>query len=255
MQMTETKKQQNYLKVRSHIIIATNSCHVNITKNKSTFSLNKGEYYFIEKDSAVTIEIIKIRAEEIPDFIELSQQDINDIIKIMRPFYYKLENLTKPDEHVFIIEIDSLSKELFKAIKKTSCSRLKLYKLACLFSKSQKPQLLFNSLVMSAAVSFSEKVRRLIETNTSIKWTLSLIAKEFHLSEIAIRKKLSGENTTFYQILLEVRMEKAAMLILKNIHQIGSISSMVGISSPSHFIKTFQLYYGVTPKQFLMRHR
>ncbi|HDL8079836.1 TPA: AraC family transcriptional regulator, partial [Yersinia enterocolitica] len=91
--MTETKKQQNYLKVRSHIIIATNSCHVNITKNKSTFSLNKGEYYFIEKDSAVTIEIIKIRAEEIPDFIELSQQDINDIIKIMRPFYYKLENL------------------------------------------------------------------------------------------------------------------------------------------------------------------
>ncbi len=62
MQMTETKKQQNYLKVRSHIIIATNSCHVNITKNKSTFSLNKGEYYFIEKDSAVTIEIIKIRA-------------------------------------------------------------------------------------------------------------------------------------------------------------------------------------------------
>lgn len=255
MQMTENKRQLNLFKIHNHAIIATNNCQVNITTNEYTFRLNKGEYYFIIKNNELTIEITKTGVDILPELIELSQQDINDIIRIMHPFYYKWENLTKKVEYVFQIEIDSLSKELLNAIKKTNYTTpLKLYTLACLLLKSKKTQLLFNSLIMSTAISFSEKVRKLIENDTSIKWTLSLVAKEFHLSEIAIRKKLKGENTTFYQILLDVRMEKSAMLILEKKHRIGSISSMVGVSNLSYFIKIFHKYYGVTPKKFLMRY-
>ncbi|EEW4062217.1 helix-turn-helix transcriptional regulator, partial [Escherichia coli] len=126
---------------------------------------------------------------------------------------------------------------------------------ACFLSKGQDPQRIFDALITSTTNLFSDRIRRIIELDTSKKWKLSTIAKEICLSEISIRKKLSAENTSFCQILLEVRMKKAAMLILRNELQMSKISCMVGISSVSHFIKVFNLYYGLTPKKFLTRQK
>ncbi|HHL9086392.1 helix-turn-helix transcriptional regulator [Escherichia coli] len=217
--------------------------------------INNNEHYLIEKNNIMTVERMKSLSASTPEYIELSQEEVNDIIKIMSPLYCKHERPEKIYENVFSIESDALSKELFDAIKKTKNYRLKIYKLACLLSKAKNPQGLFNSLFISTAVLFSDKVRKVIESDISKKWKLSSIAAEFHLSEIAIRKKLSSEKTTFYRILLDVRMEKAAILIMKNEFQIRNVSNMVGISSPSHFIKKFQSYYGLTPKKFIMLHR
>lgn len=251
--MPETKR--NYIRIRNHIIMAPNSCFVNIIKNEQTIILEKEKYHFLAKDHTVIIEVRRIPIDEQLNFIELSQQEVNDMIKIMSPLYYNSNSLKKTDEYVFSIEPDDLSKELFNAIKKTNNYQQRLYKLVCLVSRAHKAKLLFNSLVMSTTVFFSGKVRNLIENDISKKWTLSSVAKEFNLSEIAVRKKLSRENTSFYRILLDVRMEKAAMLILKNEFHIRRVSDMVGISSPSYFIKTFQLYHGVTPKKFLLQNK
>ncbi|HAX5205195.1 TPA: helix-turn-helix transcriptional regulator [Escherichia coli] len=253
--MTETNNKKSYLRVRNHIIMAPNSYYVNIIKNEHTITLNNEKYHFLSKDYEVIIEVIKKPMDEPINFIELSQQEINDMIKIMSPLYYNSDSLKKTDEHVFSIEPDALSKELFNAIKKTNSYQQRLYKLVCLVSRTHKAKLIFNSLVMSTTALFSGKVRNLIENDISKKWTLSSVAKEFNLSEIAVRKKLSRENTSFYRILLDVRMEKAAMLILKNEFHIRRVSDMVGISSPSYFIKTFQLYHGLTPKKFLMQNK
>ncbi|HBA8925294.1 TPA: helix-turn-helix transcriptional regulator, partial [Escherichia coli] len=187
---------------------------------------------------------------------------LNNIIKIMSHFYYEGELKNKrhtqhntDDYALCAIETDALSNELFRTIKTTSNYRIKLYSLACFLSKAKNPQHLFNSLIISTTTLFSDKIRRIIERDTSKKWNLSDIAKECYLSEISIRKKLSAENTSFYQILLDVRMKKAAMLILRNELQISNIPYMIGISSVSHFIKIFNLYYGLTPKNFLIKHK
>ncbi len=71
----------------------------------------------------------------------------------------------------------------------------------------------------------------------------------FNVSEITIRKRLESENTNFNQILMQLRMSKAALLLLKT-HTRYPISNMIGISSASYFIRVFNKHYGVTPKQF-----
>lgn len=248
------KKKVNSIEC-DYIIIATNNDNINININKYSLNLDKETFYFLGNNHRLIINTIKFLDDIYPslELIELNQQDINDVIKIMTPLHYKQKELTKPNKQIFTIKVDNLSKELFDAIKRTSDRQLKSYMLACFLSKSQASQDLFNSLIMSGCVLFSDTVQRIIESNISKKWKLSLIAKELHLSEIAIRKKLSRENTNFNKILLDIRMNKAAILILKNERSISFISKFVGISSPSHFIKIFQLYYGVTPKKFLQK--
>ncbi|MCR6171709.1 helix-turn-helix transcriptional regulator, partial [Escherichia coli] len=67
--------------------------------------------------------------------------------------------------------------------------------------------------------------------------------------------RLNAEQTTFYQILLERRMNKAIQLLFDNELQVDMIAKKVGFSSVSYFIKTFKKHFGVTPKSFLMYFR
>ena len=90
----------------------------------------------------------------------------------------------------------------------------------------------------------------MILKDISKKWKLSDIADELNMSEISVRKKLDIEESNFNQLLLDARMNKAIKYLIKNTHQINIISSLVGYSSISYFIKTFKEYYGITPKQF-----
>ncbi|HCS0032305.1 TPA: helix-turn-helix transcriptional regulator, partial [Escherichia coli] len=89
----------------------------------------------------------------------------------------------------------------------------------------------------------------------SKRWRLERVAEIFNVSEISIRKRLNAEQTTFYQILLERRMNKAIQLLFDNELQVDMIAKKVGFSSVSYFIKTFKKHFGVTPKSFLMYFR
>ena len=87
-------------------------------------------------------------------------------------------------------------------------------------------------------------------TDTSRKWKLSDFSEIFHISEISIRKRLELEKVNFNKLVLEVRMNCAAKLIIRSEQQISMIANSVGYASVSYFIKTFKEYYGITPKQF-----
>ncbi|EPO1627469.1 AraC family invasion system transcriptional regulator VirF, partial [Shigella sonnei] len=75
-----------------------------------------------------------------------------------------------------------------------------------------------------------------------------------NLSEIAVRKRLESEKLTFQQILLDIRMHHAAKLLLNSQSYINDVSRLIGISSPSYFIRKFNEYYGITPKKFYLYH-
>ena len=260
MNMTEIKNQEN-IHVNGYIIIKPNNAYIRIINDSKKIALESSCFFLIEKKKLLTIEVALPNINTHCDFIDLNKDDINNIIKIMSPFFYEGEVKTERhnqyniDNCVFPIKIDALSNELFETIKITNDHRQKLYALACFLLRVKKPQHLFNSFIISTTTLFSDKIRRIIENDTTQKWNLATIAEICCLSKIAIRKKLSAENTSFCQILLDVRMKKAAQLLLQNEFQISNVSYMVGISSVSHFIKTFTLYYGTTPKKFLIRHK
>ncbi|EHR9330681.1 helix-turn-helix transcriptional regulator, partial [Escherichia coli] len=104
-------------------------------------------------------------------------------------------------------------------------------------------------------IRFSDKLIKILDQDLSKRWRLGDIAEIFNVSEVSIRKRLDAEQTTFYQILYERKMNKALQLLLDNELQVDMIAKKIGISSTSYFIKSFKKHFGVTPKSFLMYFR
>ncbi|WP_231284388.1 helix-turn-helix transcriptional regulator, partial [Salmonella enterica] len=122
-------------------------------------------------------------------------------------------------------------------------------------SKVNNIEQLYTSLCISVSRSFSDIVRKTIDNDISTKWRLKTLSEKLNLSEVTIRKKLENENTNFYRILLDARMQKAARLVLDSDTHINKVSYAVGMSSVSYFIKLFSDYYGLTPKQFHLKYK
>ncbi len=252
MSMTED------LNIRSNkfVIIFANNCNIIISNTMER--IEKGQIVLFERNINITLKITKFTDDAPYEYIELEKEDTDNVLKIMEPMY----SLSQPDtipcdlvKRIFIIDDDITAHYLFDKIKQNKNIRLKAYEIACLLSMTEEVDKVFVSLARSATLLFCDKIRKLIESDTAKKWQLSLISDEINISEVAIRKKLENEQTRFYQLLLDVRMQKAAKLILKNDLQIGKISKLVGISSVSYFIKVFRTYYGVTPKNYFSYHK
>ena len=62
-----------------------------------------------------------------------------------------------------------------------------------------------------------------------------------------IKALTGGSPTDFIRI---VRLKKAAELITEGKYKISEICYIVGINSPSYFIRVFQKQFGITPKEF-----
>lgn len=108
---------------------------------------------------------------------------------------------------------------------------------------------IFNLILSSAATTFCNKVIDLVESNISKKWTLRILAEEFSLSEIAIRKKLNSEGICFRALILEIRMKKAMSLLIEGELSVSQISNNIGYHNISYFISYFRDFFGITPKQ------
>ncbi|EJD4017336.1 helix-turn-helix transcriptional regulator, partial [Escherichia coli] len=99
---------------------------------------------------------------------------------------------------------------------------------------------------------FTNKVSKVISEDISRKWCLSDIADKLCLSEIAIRNKLDAESSSFNKILTDLRMKAVMDMLIEKHESINIVSSVVGFSSTSYFIKTFTDFFGVTPKQMIL---
>ena len=58
----------------------------------------------------------------------------------------------------------------------------------------------------------------------------------------------------YSELLNEIRMKKAAELILKNSMKISEISDAVGFATQSRFAKAFKNYYGAAPLEYKRKH-
>jgi signal transduction histidine kinase/DNA-binding response OmpR family regulator len=99
---------------------------------------------------------------------------------------------------------------------------------------------------------FMEKVVRIINENISnFEFDVTSLNKSLGMSRMHIFRKikiLTGLSPHF--LIRNIRLEKAADLILHKSGNVTEIANSVGISNTSGFTKAFREHFGVTPKKF-----
>ena len=82
----------------------------------------------------------------------------------------------------------------------------------------------------------------------------SQIAADFGISLGTFKNKFKTVyGKTFYQLYMQSKMEHAKTLLLQGISA-AKVSKRIGYSSPIKFNLMFQKYFGMTPKQYQIRH-
>lgn len=79
--------------------------------------------------------------------------------------------------------------------------------------------------------------------------TLGEIAKQFNYHPNYVSALLRRETgKTFSELLLDLRMERASLLLEGTDLSVARISDMLGYSSPSNFYKAYRAYFGHSPR-------
>lgn len=82
--------------------------------------------------------------------------------------------------------------------------------------------------------------------------TLSELSKKFHYSEKQISRIVQNcMGMSYNQLIVKLRMEKAAALLRQNSASVDNIASAVGYSTVSSFYRTFTKYFGCTPGNYV----
>jgi DNA-binding response OmpR family regulator/two-component sensor histidine kinase len=104
--------------------------------------------------------------------------------------------------------------------------------------------------------AFMEKVIQHIEENLlNEEFSIDQLAVEMAKSRSVFFKKLKSiTNTSPRDFIKEIRMKKAARLLLEQRYQITEVAYLVGFTNPKHFSTFFKKYYGVSPRRYIDNH-
>lgn len=100
-------------------------------------------------------------------------------------------------------------------------------------------------------IQIARKTMDILTEDLSKRYSAATLAKHFGISETSLKNYFKGVYGRGYSELLnEIRMKKAAKLILQNTMKISQISDAVGFATQSRFAKAFKNYYGVAPLEY-----
>ncbi|MGI6177936.1 MAG: helix-turn-helix transcriptional regulator [Eubacterium sp.] len=103
---------------------------------------------------------------------------------------------------------------------------------------------------VSADSSLSEQMKDYIESHSD-SVTLKSLADHFRYHPNYVSRYLHEQTgQTFSSIVLEKRMDKAALLLRNTDLSIEKIAAMLGYSNSSNFYKAFREYYHTSPRDF-----
>lgn len=95
--------------------------------------------------------------------------------------------------------------------------------------------------------TFVERVRRILVADPSENWLAGDVAHRLATSEATLRRHLMAENTTFSDLLADIRMSHALALLQSTDYPIGHIALEVGYESASRFAIRFRKRFGFAP--------
>ena len=103
--------------------------------------------------------------------------------------------------------------------------------------------------------SFSAKLRQLLRTSLAArKITASDIAKQLHMHERTLNRRLREEGTTFRRELEEIRHEVARQLLANSKMPLSKIATALNYADTTAFSRAFKRWSGSTPAQWRSRH-
>lgn len=92
-----------------------------------------------------------------------------------------------------------------------------------------------------------ERVRKLLLSNIANDWKASEVASELGVSEPTLRRHLAKEETSFTEILSDLRLGKALELLQATDLPVTTIAYDLGFGSPSHFTERFKSRFDIPP--------
>ncbi len=95
--------------------------------------------------------------------------------------------------------------------------------------------------------SAQSRVRRLISSETSKRWSSIEIAHTLGLSEATLRRRLAEENVSLRELLQDVRMTQALTLLQSTDISVLDVGLAVGYDSASRFAVRFRERFGFAP--------
>jgi signal transduction histidine kinase/DNA-binding response OmpR family regulator/streptogramin lyase len=99
---------------------------------------------------------------------------------------------------------------------------------------------------------FIIRIIKIINENLKdYEFDVSVLERHIGMSRMHLSRKLKIiTGLTPGTLIRNIRLEKAAELLLKKAGNITEIANSVGISNPSNFTKSFRNYFGVSPKNY-----
>lgn len=98
--------------------------------------------------------------------------------------------------------------------------------------------------------AFSERIVSLVSSDLSHAWSVVEVGNHLAVSQATLRRKLRSEGTSFRQLLLQHRMERARLYLRSTNWNLTRVSAAVGYSSVPRFISRFVQEYGAHPDSF-----
>lgn len=96
------------------------------------------------------------------------------------------------------------------------------------------------------------RLQQLIESHLdNPNLSVEFIADELHLSRATLYRKIKqGSDLSPHELINRARLNRAGELLNSTDLRVYEVSAMVGFNSCSHFIRNFQRYFGVSPKEW-----
>ena len=83
---------------------------------------------------------------------------------------------------------------------------------------------------------------------------VEILADEIGISRVHMHRKLKElTNQSARDLIKNIRMKQAAYLLTTQKTNISEVAYAVGFTNLSHFSKSFKVYYGVSPKEYIIK--
>ncbi len=242
------------IRTNKYTIIYTENCTIDFYLSNKSIRCGENKFIFIDKGTFFSASLRKIDEHKEPyTAIRFNSDKLRTLRQLIVVLYFKdsqkLNYTTISNDKILTIASTNELVFFFKRLSITNDEIITLISSLLFISKLKNRDHIIHSIIASSVCHFSDKVKALIETNLNRKWNVQDIAKFFHLSESTTRKRLAKEKTSIKKIILQTRLNRSIEFIIENNLQISQISSEVGMSSTSYFIKKFKEYFGITPKK------
>lgn len=97
------------------------------------------------------------------------------------------------------------------------------------------------------ALSWPDRVRRLIASRPHAAWTAETMARACHTSASTLHRRLAEHDLTVGALIREIRLEMAMLLLQTTQLPVGEVAQRCGYDSHSRFSAVFKSRYGFLP--------